>query len=55
MQYHTGKSGEEFHTAHGQDITAGVEKLSNQFNLTYQFGTSPSDYFRERYVFKSGL
>ncbi|KAF8581789.1 hypothetical protein K439DRAFT_1352955 [Ramaria rubella] len=46
--YHTGKTGGEFHTPKGREITAGVQTISDRFNLSYQFGTSPDDYFRER-------
>ena len=49
VQYHTGKTDKEFHTAQGQSITAGVQALSDRFNLSYQFGISPNNYFRERY------
>ncbi|KAF8485567.1 Metallo-dependent phosphatase-like protein [Gautieria morchelliformis] len=46
--YHTGKTGEEFHTARGQSITTSVQALSHRFNLSYQYGISPSDYFLDR-------
>lgn len=51
VQYHTGKTGDEFHTEQGRNLTASVQKLSRLFNLTYQLGTAPTDYFRERYDF----
>ncbi|KIJ33527.1 hypothetical protein M422DRAFT_35441 [Sphaerobolus stellatus SS14] len=46
--YHTGKHGEDFHTKEGKDITTGIQTLSNAFNLSYQFGIAPQDYFKQR-------
>ncbi|KAF8527014.1 Metallo-dependent phosphatase-like protein [Hysterangium stoloniferum] len=46
--YHTGLRVEEFNSRTGLEISAGIEAIAERFDLAYQFGTSPDDFFRER-------
>ncbi|TFY66105.1 hypothetical protein EVG20_g4987 [Dentipellis fragilis] len=43
-EYHTGQKNETFDTAQGREITKGLNKLSDDFDLSFTYGTVPQDY-----------
>ncbi|EKM48454.1 uncharacterized protein PHACADRAFT_108911, partial [Phanerochaete carnosa HHB-10118-sp] len=47
-EYHTSQKNETFDTVEGREITAGLEQLFNQFDLSFLFGTAPRDYTLSR-------
>ncbi|KAJ6460770.1 Metallo-dependent phosphatase-like protein [Mycena vitilis] len=52
-QYHTNRTDLSFSTPEGRNITNGLLKLQEQFNLTYQYGVSPRDYTMTRAPYPS--
>ncbi|KAA1477516.1 hypothetical protein DENSPDRAFT_885166 [Dentipellis sp. KUC8613] len=47
-EYHTGQKNETFDTPHGREITEGLRKLSDDFDLSFTYGTVPRDYTLNR-------
>ncbi|KAI0685579.1 Metallo-dependent phosphatase-like protein [Cytidiella melzeri] len=52
-EFHTGQKNQTFDTLAGKLITAGLENLAKQFDLSFQFGTAPQDYFLDRAPYPS--
>ncbi len=50
-EYHTGRGNFSFDTASGKSITKGLEQLAKKYDLDFKFGTSPNDFYIDRYVF----
>jgi hypothetical protein len=50
LQYHTGVADETFQTNQGDSITQGLQGLSERFNLDFEFGTAPRDFYLNRWV-----
>ncbi|KAH9928983.1 5'-nucleotidase [Amylocystis lapponica] len=52
-EYHTQTSNTTFDTPEGQNITAGLQKLAADFDLSYLYGTAPQDYTLSRSTYPS--
>ncbi|TFY58874.1 hypothetical protein EVJ58_g6139 [Rhodofomes roseus] len=47
-EYHANKSNSTFDTTAGKNITAGLQKLWNTYDLSFLYGTAPQDYTLSR-------
>ncbi|KIL65228.1 hypothetical protein M378DRAFT_162158 [Amanita muscaria Koide BX008] len=52
-EYHTHQQNKTFDTYLGQNITKGLLDLAQRFDLAYQFGTAPQDYYLSRAPYPS--
>ncbi|TFY66095.1 hypothetical protein EVG20_g4990 [Dentipellis fragilis] len=52
-EYHTGRRNNTFDTAHGQEITKGLNQLFDNFDLSFLYGTAPQDYTLNRNPYPS--
>ncbi|KIL68725.1 hypothetical protein M378DRAFT_157830 [Amanita muscaria Koide BX008] len=52
-EYHTQTSNQTFDTSLGKSITNGLLALWQSFNLGYEFGTAPQDYYLNRAPYPS--
>jgi 2',3'-cyclic-nucleotide 2'-phosphodiesterase (5'-nucleotidase family) len=50
-QFHTKR--EKFDTPKGRQLSKDIASLAKEFNITYQFGTAPQDYYLSRTPFPS--
>ncbi|KAI0090834.1 Metallo-dependent phosphatase-like protein [Irpex rosettiformis] len=53
FEYHTGRENVTFDTASGKSITKGLEELAKRFDLDFEFGTAPHDYYIDRAPYPS--
>ena len=49
-KYHTGRSNSSFDTALGESISTGLNNLAAEYDLSFQFGTAPQDFYLSRSV-----
>ncbi|KAF8806633.1 hypothetical protein BYT27DRAFT_7191187 [Phlegmacium glaucopus] len=52
-EFHTSKNDLTFDTRDGKSITEGLNDLATRFDLSFQFGTAPHDFFLTRAPFPS--
>ncbi|KAJ6560221.1 Metallo-dependent phosphatase-like protein [Mycena capillaripes] len=52
-QYHTNRTESTFGTAEGRNITDGLLKLQERFDLSFQYGVAPRDYTMTRAPYPS--
>ncbi|KAF9463557.1 Metallo-dependent phosphatase-like protein [Collybia nuda] len=52
-EFHTGRQNQQFETARGKSISAGLTNLAKKFDLSFLFGTAPQDFTLSQAPFPS--